>query len=395
MISYLKRFSGLSLVVALVMTLMSVGVTSAQDDPCFGLDEDNCELYYETVEDQPQPVSTAFDASFGADIAGTGDFEVDPISFTLTANGAYVVDEDAFEEAVDEFAGLELLDVSTRDILNLLRGQLGSVSAELEIDYEFPPEAGIPPIGPFNLYIADGAGYVDFTPFSVFDPSLEGTFGLNFIDLIEVPLEGVEAEVLVEALEDLGDALSELEAGDFEGADNPFEAFGEGFNSGLENAMIDPEDLEGAFTLERLDDAEINGFDVIVFQTSIDFAELFAVDAVAEQAYNQAVTTGLPEDISLEDFQDALIEAFDGSELTIVEAYDSEDGFLIETSLSGELNIVAAPLATLTGEEAEGDVTIIFESVFTRDQINEIEDIELPSDAEEIPVEQLLGITGF
>ncbi|MEL6526773.1 MAG: hypothetical protein AAFQ07_13805, partial [Chloroflexota bacterium] len=274
MISYLKRFSALSLVMALVISVMSVGVTSAQDEFCFGLDDDDCELYYEIVAEAPQPVSTAFDASFGADIAGTGEFEIDPISFTLTANGAYIVDEDAYEEAIDEFAEVELLDVSPRVILNLLRGQFEAIDAELEIDYEFPAELGVPPLGPFNLYITDGVGYVDFTPFSVFDPSLEGTYGVDMFDLIEVPLEGVEAEVLLEALEEIADSLEDFDPSDMDGGQDPMTAFTEGFNSGLNTgAILSEEELEDAFTLERLDDDEINGFDVVVFQTTIDFAE--------------------------------------------------------------------------------------------------------------------------
>ncbi|MEL7434591.1 MAG: hypothetical protein AAFN11_11645, partial [Chloroflexota bacterium] len=350
----------------------------------------------EILEDVAQPQSTAFDASFGADIAGTGEFEIDPISFTLTANGAYIVDEDAYEEAIDEFAEVELLDISPRVILDLLRGQFEAIDAELEIDYEFPAELGVPPLGPFNLYITDGVGYVDFTPFSVFDPSLEGTYGVDMFDLIEVPLQGVEAEVLLEALEEIANSLEDFDPSDMDGGENPFDAFAEGFNSGLDSATLTEEDLEDAVTLERLDDAEINGFDVVVFQMSFDFAELFAIEAAAQQAYDQAIQSGLPEDeVSFEDFQDALIEAFDGSEMTIVTAYDSEDGYMVETSVAGDFIIQAAPIASLTGDQVEGELSFIFESVFTRDDINDVDEIDLPSDAEEIPVEQLLGITGF
>lgn len=391
--TYLKRFSVLSLVLTFIMSLASVGIASAQEGEfCFGMDEDDCELYYELASEVNQPTSTAFDATFDADISGSGDAEIDDFQFTVLMNGAYSVDTDAYDEAIAEFAEVELLDISPRVLLELLRGQLAAVDAELEIDYVLPPEAGIPPIGPFNLWLVDGVGYVDFTPLSAFDQSLTGTFGIDMIDLIVVPLEGIEAEVLVDAIESFNDGFADgFDADDF-GEDDPFSAFGEGFALGT---MLEEDDLADAISIERVDDEEINGFDTVVFETTIDLAEIYAIDALAEQFYAQIATTGDFEDISSEELQEALVAAFEGSTFTITEAFDPETGYLIQNSAVGEFNLDIAPIAELDGDSAEGTFTFDFEFVFTRDDIDNVGDIELPEDAEVIPVEDLMQMGGF
>lgn len=375
---FLNRFMALSLV--LVLVLSWAGATYAQDDFCLGLSDDDCELYYDLSGNAELPESTAFDMV--VDVEADADGE--EIAFAFDVSGAYVLDVDAIEDAVDEFNETPVLEVSASTFLDLMRGTVSGFDAELEIDYAFPPEMGVPPLGPFNLWLVDGIGYVDLSPAAMFDPSLEGIYGVDLFDLIEVPLENV-------LIGDLFEGLDGMTGGDFSmdgGDDNPFNNTMAGFNAG---ADLSEEDIASFFSIERADDDTVNGTDVVVFVSTLDFGAVMAVDAIAEVAYESAVQSGLPSDISQEDFVDAIAESFDGSVVTVTEKFDESTGYGIQTMVVADITLDIEPLAELTGDSDEGVVTALTTIEFTRSDINAVDAIEVPEDAQVIPVEALFG----
>lgn len=381
----LSRFIILALSLSLILSL--AGISFAQEDnPCLGLDEDDCELYYELAEDVEKPLSSAFTLAIDTDGSITeADAEPETFAASFDLSGAYIVDEAAVEAAFDEFSDVNVLDVSARSFLNLFRGTLDGFDAELELDYEFPEEMGVPPIGPFNLWLVDGVGYVDFTPFSMFDPSLTGINGVNIFDLVEVPLQNVEMGDLIESLEDVGDFNMDDMFGTDMGDDdeNPFETF--------MPADINEEDIATFVTVERLADETVDGTDVAVFVTTIDLAAAMEVDAIVSQAYQGAVQSDLPEDISEEEFGQALAEALAGSVMTVTEKIDTETAISMQVIVDVNMTVDVAPFAALTNEEEEGSVVFNMTADFTRSDVNAVDAIELPEGAQEIPVEALLG----
>jgi hypothetical protein len=376
----LKRFAILGLSLMLVLGL--VGTSYAQNKPCLSLSEEDCELYYNLPEEFP--LSSAF--ALNVDIQAAVDEGNTPeeIAMAFVLSGAYVVDMEAIDGAVAEFSSTSVLDVSPRTFLNLARGVLSGFDAELEFDYEFPPEMDVPPIGPFNVWLVDGVAYVDFTPFNAFDPTLEGVRGINLFDLIEMPLDQVE----------MGDLLAGLEDMDFDSFD--FESMGmassDSSNPFANFAPIDlSNELSTFVTVERLDDDSVDGTDVIVFMTTVDLEAAMQVDAIVASSYQSAVQSGFPADIDQEAWGEALAQALAGSVMTVTEKINPETGVRLQVTMEMNVLLDIEPIAALTGEQASGTVTINVALDYQLSDVNAVEEIVLPEGAEEIPVEALLG----
>lgn len=383
----ITRFMMLALTMSLVLSL--AGISYAQDgDFCHNLSEDDCELYYELLENASLPSSTAFELAteFNMVIEENGN-DPEEVEMAFDISGAYVIDEDAMEDAFEEFSDVDFLDASPRAFLDLFRGTLAGFDAELEIDYTFDDEMGIPPIGPFNVWMVDGVGYVDFTPFAMFDPSLTGVYGLNIFDLVEYPLDNLEMGDIFDALSDMG---NDFDMSDFDedtfSADNPDNPF-----ANMVPAVLSEEDVATFVTVERADDDTVDGVDVVVFVTEIDLGAAMEVDAIIAQAYQSAIQADLPEDISEEDFAAALVEALAGSVITVTEKIDPETGITMQTSFDANIVLEIAPIAALTGDQEEGSAVFNMTMDFSRSDVNAVDAIELPENAEEIPVEALLG----
>ncbi|GAB5494014.1 MAG: hypothetical protein Phog2KO_42290 [Phototrophicaceae bacterium] len=383
----ITRFMMLALTMSLVLSL--AGISYAQDgDFCHNLSEDDCELYYELLENASLPSSTAFELAteFNMVIEENGN-DPEEVEMAFDISGAYVIDEDAMEDAFEEFSDVDFLDASPRAFLDLFRGTLAGFDAELEIDYTFDDEMGIPPIGPFNVWMVDGVGYVDFTPFAMFDPSLTGVYGLNIFDLVEYPLDNLEMGDIFDALSDMG---NDFDMSDFDedtfSADNPDNPF-----ANMMPAVLSEEDVATFVTVERADDDTVDGVDVVVFVTEIDLGAAMEVDAIIAQAYQSAIQADLPEDISEEDFAAALVEALAGSVITVTEKIDPETGITMQTSFDANIVLEIAPIAALTGDQEEGSAVFNMTMDFSRSDVNAVDAIELPENAEEIPVEALLG----
>ena len=383
----ITRFIMLTLTLSLVLSL--AGISYAQDDEyCLGLGEDDCELYYELIENASLPSSTAFELAIGFDGSiEENDNDPEEFSASFDISGAYVVDEDAIEDAFEEFSDVDLLDASPRAFLNLFRGTVAGFDAELEIDYMFDEQMGVPPIGPFNLWLVDGVGYVDFAPFSMFDPSLTGVYGLDMFDLIEFPLENIEMGDIFDAISDMGNSfdMSDFDEDTFS-ADNPDNPFASAMP-----VVLSEEEIATFVTVERADDDTVDGVDVVVFVTEIDLGAAMEVDAIIAQAYQSAVQADLPEDISEEDFAAALAEGLAGSTITVTEKIDSETGITMQTTVDANITLDIAAFSALSGEQEEGSAVFNMTMDFSRSDVNAIDAIELPENAEEIPVEALLG----
>lgn len=378
----------ITFVLTIVLMLSLMGTSFAQQDECFNLSAEDCDLYYQFSTSGEMPLSSAF----GLDIAFAGSMEEagtsQDLEMALFFDGAYVVDSEAIDTAVAEFSDTPLLDVSARTFLDLMRGTVSGVDVELAVDYEFPPELGVPPLGPIQLWLVDGIGYMDLTPFAAFDPSLEGVYGVNLFDLIEVPLEQVR----------MGDILALFDGMDMGGmgmssdpeATNALA--GLGTTNPFANFMPDikPEDIMSAITLERADDSSVDGHDVAVFVTTVDLSALMQVEGISSIAYQSAAQSGMPDSISETDFAEALAQAFDGT-IVVTEKFDLETGTGLQTIVVGDFNIDAAPFAALTGEQTDGTIAMTFTWDFALSNVNNVDAIEAPEDAQIIPVEALLG----
>jgi len=246
----------------MVVALLLVGVGSvfAQDmgmgdmEPCLGLSEEDCELYYE-YQHAGLPESTAFDAT----IAGVIDAEGESMEFSVGLNGAYVLDAAAATAAADAFAEVGVLDVSPRDFIELADGTVSAFDAELSLDINGIPGVtdmtGGEPFPTIDLWLVDGVAYADLTIVGTLmgDPSFAGVYGLDVFDIVTVLLEDVTLGDLIP--EDMGmGGMDGMGGMGMMGAQDAFtEGFNQGFQQGMMGAMMSEEDLMTFVTVERND----------------------------------------------------------------------------------------------------------------------------------------------
>ena len=125
------------------------------------------------------------------------------------------------------------------------------------------------------------------------------------------------------------------------------------------------------------------------------FRSVFSVDIIREQVITSLEQAELPDDIDPDAFVDALATAMAGSEVTVIEKYDTASGFLVSTTTTSNVTFDATPILDVLGEEMMGaedqTVTASFTIDFTRSDINAVDAITLPEGAEEVPASALLG----
>jgi hypothetical protein len=98
----------------------------------------------------------------------------------------------------------------------------------------------------------------------------------------------------------------------------------------------------------------------------------------------------MPEDISEADFGAALADAVEGS-FVVTEKLDLETGTSLAVTVEGDFVLDIAPFAEMAGEQEQGTVRFSFTMNYALSNVNNVDTITLPEDAQVIPVETVLG----
>lgn len=379
-----SRFVALILLVTMVMSI--AGSVFAQDVPCFNLSETDCDLLTQLSESAKFPLSASF--ALNIDGAAEGADMPQPVNFNVAATGAYVFDSDEAQAAIENFADLSILDVNLGNVLDVTDGVFSAFDAELNVDLNLPEEMGGSAFGPFSFWLVDGVAYMDMTPVAAIsgDTKMTGVMGVDVFDLVEIPLSGVKLGDIFDRLHSMGD---DFEPSDFSmTGENPFANFFAQFG----NQMTE-EDLATFISMERLPDETIGNTNVVVFQTTIDIARIFEVEALRNQIVAQMELQGteMPEDMDIDQLFDVIGKALNGSTIVVTEKIDSETAYSLATSFDMTLTLNPEPL----NEIEETGMTEPFNFNLTMDwtwsDINSVQSIELPQDAQIIPAESLFG----
>jgi hypothetical protein len=388
----MPKFSRFVAFILLVGMMSLAGSAFAQESevPCLDLSEADCDLYRELIESAEFPLSAAFE--FEIDGSATGG-EIPPgMEFNMLATGAYVFESDTALAAIETFAALSVLDVDLRSILDVTDGVFSSFDAELNVAVTLPPDMGGSAFGPFDFWLVDGAAYMDMTPVGALsgDTTMAGVMGVDVFDFIEVPLSEVRLGDLFERLDSMED---DFEPSDFNMTDgeNPFEDF-QNYFAQFANPITE-EDLAGIATMERLPDETIGNSNVVVFQTTIDVARIFEVEAIRNQVAAQweLQNLELPEDMDVDQLFTIIGKALNGSTIVVVEKIDSESGLGLVTNFTMDLTLDPEPLNEIEPTGMTEAIDMDFAMNWTWSEINNVEAIELPADAQLIPVETLMG----
>jgi hypothetical protein len=417
----------------LLILVMALGATAlAQSETieyCGEMSEEDCDLYYEFQNALQLPDSTEFELNTAITALIDGaEFEAN-----INATGSYVYDITIVEDYLEDLEDVPLIDASVGDFVDFLESGVDAFDAELFIEVTLPTQAAMI-VGSrtqaVNLWLIDSEAYVDLTPIAdqIGDPSLAGVFGVDVFDLLNISLETVT----------LGDIIDMLETADMGGLDDPdFQRqLQQQFSGQALQAQFTEADMAGFVTVRRLEDEEIDGAEVAVFETVVDVAAIFENDRVRRQI-ELSFPPEAVEEISADEIAEALVDALGGSTLTVVEKYDTDSEFLIESEtvydliidpvpfmelgeadmammdeesaveemeeaieegMEGEMATEEAPMDEMTTEEApiEEELPDVFEVdvvvTFNRFNINGLDAIELPEDTELIPAQDLIDL---
>ncbi|MEM7031721.1 MAG: hypothetical protein AAF629_19360 [Chloroflexota bacterium] len=256
-------------IVVLVVLMMSLGsVAYAQGPvPCGDLDAADCAIL-EGSQDAMLALSSAqTEEAMSMFIGGIPDAPFSELGIDIATNGQYSVDPDVrteflelstlsieeFASDLDEIAGLLLelytvLNAEQNMTITLSDGVVDAIAEEGGM--EMPATFG------FGMIVADGVVYFDVSDFAFLSPDPEAMENWFAIDALEVL--GISLEILINA--------------DADGSELPPE-----FQNFLVSlAMDDQEEMVQFVIVERLDDDQMGGEDVAVFQSTFDFNTFLA-----------------------------------------------------------------------------------------------------------------------
>lgn len=399
----MKHLQKLMLPLVVILMLMSLAgnVFAQEETVCFGLGEEDCEIYTSLQDNLVSPGSTGFEMTVAGSLSAP-----EEMAFQVGVSGAYTTDAAAYQEAIDTFGAITLRDVSLGDVVTVLDGIISAWDAELFVDVSSTPLAGMTGGQTIDLYFVDGVAYANLAPFGMLmgDPEMTGTYGVDAFEAIDSVLSSATMADIGTMLTSMGgmgeapdpEALMEAFSGNM--ADNPFMA---GFQQGIASANMQMSDAEAAefASMERLADEEYEGETVLVFQTTVDIAQTLQNPLVRQQMVTsiqqQFAMQGAPEDLDAEALADALIESMAGSTVVVSEKYIQSSNILLGFDMAMDFTIALEPIATAIGEEmGENDPEAISFSAnvtFERNSINAVESIALPEDAQVVPLMSLLG----
>lgn len=393
----MKRIKFMLYPLALIVLVFSlVGSVFAQDESvyCYDLTEEDCTLYTDLQTNSEMPESTAFNVDVSGSIAAADE----QIPFAVNVSGAYVTDTAAVDTAVETFGAITLRDVSLGSVITLLDDIVSAWDAKLSIDLSGTPEAAMLTNGtPIDLYLVDGVAYINSPLLAMMmnDPTIEGVYGIDLFEVIDFGLSSVTMADLMELGEGLAMNMDDMSSDAFMGMFE--ESFMNSFNQSLGQAdAFAEEDFAGAVNLVRLADEDGDGENLYVFETTIDLSAMFAIPALRDQIATMLEQQIDPEEmmgIDAETLLDALSASFQGSTMVITEKYGATSNVMVGADMAMNFTIDTGELAALSGEpmgEPE-QITMNFDVNYMLENINQVDSIDLPADAQIVPFMDLIG----
>jgi len=368
------------LIAALLIFVLSLGSSAMAQDMmqyCGDLSDADCEILMTASQQVPESTNFTMTLDFAVEAEG------ESIAFDMAASGGYVADMMALESlmfdpemAQDPNAFFDFMESLTVESLSeMVTTLVNGADAELSITVNVPADisgGAVPESLTVDLWLVDGVGYIDLGAFSFADPSLMGIYGMDLNEIAGFAFSQITDEDLAFGM----DAM-------FEG--NPM------MDDSSMDMFMDPEFLSEFMSFERLDDSEVNGDAVAVFQADLDYGALFSSEAMGEMMA-EAMMEDMPEGVDEEMMMEALAEAFGDSVVTITYYVGLDNGHLYGFAFDAAFDIDAAAMAAAAGEEGvEMDPILVEMSMeFMRSNINAVESIATPDGATVIPLQDLM-----
>lgn len=373
------KFRALFVAILLILAL-SLSTVMAQDftQYCGDLSESDCELLMSASTNMPESSNFTLTADFSITAEG------ETIAFDIEADGGYVADVAALEGvfdpemAKDPMAVMEFMEnLTLASLSEMVSTVVNSLDVELSITVNVPAEVSmgaVPESLTIDLWLVDGVGYVDLGAFSFADPSLTGIYGM---DLNEV----------------IGFAFSQITEEDFQaGLEMMFEGNPMMDSSGMDMFM-DPDFISEFMTMERVEDSEVDGTAVAVFEATIDYGALFASEAFGEVMAEAMMDEEMPEGFDEEMMMESLAEAFGDSTAVVTYYVGIDDGYMYGFTFEADFTIDPAAFEEMSGEESMTTEPIVMtmNMEFMRSNVNAVESISAPEGATIVTLEELMA----
>lgn len=404
------RSRGFSLLLVLVLLLATFSTALAQAKPfCGDMDKADCALLTSAAENMKEVSSYRADAEYSAQLVGIPGLPISDASVTVTVSGAFTYDDAAIAaaQAMDMATGQEeiatLMAESPEVFVDFYNGWAfdmtilveanEEVVAALSADagMELPAELKIP------LILKDGILYVDVTdlaPLMQGGENMQGWIGFELGRLMEASIEQGAFEQAAAAMDP--ESMAMMSGGDGATA---------AALMGMQAALSDPKALEKFMSIQRVDDREVDGATLAIFETDFDVLAFISSPDFVEMVKGMAASGALGEDVpSAADLDEAMqmmglmgpmlfqgLTARSAIGVSIDEpTYVHEYTSLFSWDLSGLLQMTAMSGAIPANEMPSGKSLIEFStSVMNSDFAGE-QTISAPADAQIVPAEAMM-----
>ena len=378
-----------SLLLVALLLLASFSTALAQEGVyCGDLAEEDCALLQSAQEAMMSVMSYKSSATYDATVTGLPGLPADGVAVSVGVDGAFAMDEAAMA-AASALAGktqeeiMMALGEDAQPLVDLLSGWSVDGVLSYEVSQELADELGaqigaaLPASASIPVILVDGNFYWDASAFAAWG-AYEGWVGMPLAEVVgQLAASGALSEAAMQQM-----------------AADPNTAMA----MAIPAMLLAPDAFSEFVTIERGDDADIDGTPVAVFTTSFDIAGLLASPMFSDLV-NQVVASGAIEGVSAADVEQLLpmlpmVAPMLGLTIDGAQAIGLEDMLVYYTGsellwdLSGLGQMAAMSGADLgLGDGAGLSLVIdVADSDFNADQ-----GIAAPADAAMLTAAQVLG----
>jgi hypothetical protein len=348
---------------ALVALLVFAAPLQAQDVPttfCGDLPEADCQLLVESAAAMQALESSTFALEADVIVENVPDMPFEALSFHLTGDGSFAADTAVF-------AGFQPADFlgNPAELFPLVADMLREVAADLTFTLDIPEELNtflhedeprLPESVSLNFRMVDGVLYLNMADVLEAAPGATvppGWVGLDLAELYETVLPEMMDETMVAPSFDVVPLMT---------------------------ALMQPENMAQFIAIERLPDGEVDGQEVAVFETRLDYVAMLNIPQ-----FRELLIASVGEDVDIDEVIDTIRAMYQGMTLVITESVGLEDKLVHSTEVEMVWDLRA--LEELIGEEAAP--LFSFNLVVTQEEFNNAPEVVAPDHATLLPLQQM------
>lgn len=377
----MKSFMRMFLLVGM-MVLIASGVVSAQTTPpvfCGDLSEADCTLLKDAQAATLTLESSSFTLDMNFSISGIPDMGADSMTFKLTGSGAMTSDSGL----VSHMSAIKPEEIASDPmaIFSLLKDVIPAVGADLQFGLTLPKEVlaqmssdtKLPETLTLSLKLVDGNIYVNVEELAAYIPNMNGAkgwMGINLPDLLTAVMKQPE---FASSMSEMGN-MSAM-----------------GMNTDMLAQFTDPETLGTFMSIERVDDSEIDGQAVAVYEMTLDYAALMASPIMQEMMVQQQKAMGNQmSDAEMKEMMSMLEMMGKGITLTMQQYIDLETKYQHGMDMQMRFDMTSMMSSMGGSSSAEMQPMIALDMSMRQSDFNAVEPITAPEGALVLPVETFM-----